>query len=292
MLTLDRLLAKGWLKGSAWAAVADFYIDGSRLGAEPYRLASASRHETRFEQKQSETFLAAHALAQLGYRSVALQSRESPDFCATFVPVESPRVAFGIEVAEIVDAESARWRNAIENVRVGVRDALDADSSLKAAVGDRCVNVTLWRCPSRSAERHLQREITELLRSAAIADQQGRRVVDMRFPALVEHWAHLYVSASRVGRVDVTAAAHAFDSRSLVHVALKVLERKRKKARAYDTSAPLWLVLSMTDRRGVFDESLEVLERLSVSIEPYERFIVCNEGRAIALNADGLRRTG
>ncbi len=70
-LTIGRLLAERWFTRTAqWAAVADFTVDGRRLGAEPYQLASRSRHETRLEQKQSETFLAAHALAHLGYRDV------------------------------------------------------------------------------------------------------------------------------------------------------------------------------------------------------------------------------
>lgn len=285
-LTIDRLLTEQWFTRTApWQAVADFSIDGRRLGAEPYRLASRSRHETRLEQKQSETFLLAHALAYLGYRNVALAARESPDFRATF----ADRSAVGIEVAELVEPSSARWRNAIENVRIGVRDAVDAEPALQVALAGHYVSLNLWHCPSRTAEGRLLREIPALLRSDALhAARQGNRIVDPRFPTLAEHWAHLYVSPFDGAYVDVTASAHSFDSRSLARVALKVLERKQKKARHYDTTAPLWLVLSVTDQRGVFGDSLDLLERLEVPIASYERVVVYNEGRAVIW--DGIRR--
>ncbi len=178
-------------------------------------------------------------------------------------------------------------------MRIAVRDAVDADAALQAATRGRSVSLNLWHCPNRSAERRLVREISELLRSDAItAERHGNRIVDARFPALVEHGAHLHINTFDGAYVDVTASAHSFDSRSLAHVALKVLERKRKKARGYDMTAPLWLILSVTDQRGVFGESLDVLERLTVEIEPYERVLVYNEGRVVIWEPITLRRTG
>jgi hypothetical protein len=121
--TIDRLLTESWFTRRAqWEAIAEFTIDGGRLGAQPYRLASGSRHETRLEQKLSETFLVAHALAHLGYRNINLKARESPDFCVSFpTAVGSGNGTIGIELAELVEPESARWYNAIENVRIGSR---------------------------------------------------------------------------------------------------------------------------------------------------------------------------
>jgi len=292
-LTIDRLMTEGWFTRSAqWAAVAEFRIDGRRLGAEPYQLASRSRHETRLEQKQSETFLTAHALAHLGYRDVVLEAREAPDFRATLPPSTK---SIGIEHAELVEPESARWRNAIENVRIAVRDEVDADAGLHAAIRGRYVSFSFWRCPDRSAERRVVREITELLRNDAIdKEHHGKRILDgARFPTLVAYWAHLRVTKFAGASVDVTAGAHSFDPRSIADVARKVLERKRKTARKYDTTAPLWLILSVTDQRGVFSDSLEFLDRLqNIEIEPYERVVVYDEGRAVVWDRDGLRRTG
>ena len=294
-LTIDRLLAKSWFsRASSWDALSDFTIDGRRLGAEPYQFTSRSRHETRLKQKQSETFLVGHPLAHLGYREVALESRESPDFCATFLnAADQVTGSIGVEVAELVEPDSARWRNAVESVRIGVRDAVDADPALEAAIRGRFVSISLCHCPNRRAERRLLREILELLRGEALAVEcNGRRIVDARFPTLVEHWAHLFVRTFKGAYVDVTASAHSFDPRSLAQVALKVLERKRNKARSYDTRLPLWLILSVTDQRGVFSGSLDLLERVNVVIEPYERVVVYDEGRAVVIDRSGLRRTG
>jgi hypothetical protein len=279
--TIDRLLAEGWFtRTSIWAAMANYLIDDRRLGAEPYEFTYGSRHETRLAQKQSETFLVAHALAGLGYREVALQSRESPDFRAT---LPAGAGAVGIEVAELVEPESACWRNAIENVCVRVRDAVDADPDLQAAIAGRYIDIRLLQCPKRAAERRLVSEIQALLRSYALtARYDGNRIVDDRFPTLTEHCTHLHVTSFAGAHVDISASAHSFDSRSLVPVALEVLRRKQKKAQAYDRTLPLWLVLSVTDQRGVFGDSLDVLESIRASIEPFERVMICNEGRVIS----------
>ena len=277
---------------SQWSAVADFRIDGRRLGAEPYRVASRSRHETRLEQKQSETFLTAHALAHLGYRDVVLVAREAPDFCAILPPSTE---SIGIEHAELVAPDSARWRNAIENIRIAVRDKVDADAGLQAAIRGRYISFSFWYCPNRSAERRVVCEITELLRNDANdREHHGERIFDgARFPTLFEHGAHLHVTKFAGASVDVSAGAHSFDPRSISDVALKVLERKRKTARKYGMIAPLWLILSVTDQRGVFGDSLEFLDRLRhIEIEPYERVVVYHESRAVIWNRDGLRRTG
>ena len=178
-------------------------------------------------------------------------------------------------------------------MRIGVRDAVDADPTLKAVIGGSYVSISLWHCPNRSAERRLLQEILKLLRSKPLAvGCNGSRIVDARFPTLVGHWAHLYVRTFNGAYVDVTASAHSFDPRSLAKVALKVIDRKRKKARSYDTGSPLCLILSVTDQRGVFGESLDLLERSNVVFEPYERVIVYNEGRAVILDRAGLRRAG
>ncbi len=176
-------------------------------------------------------------------------------------------------------------------MRTGVWDAVDSDPELQEAIKGRFVSLNLWHCPKRSAELRVQREILELLRSDALAaESHGRRLVDPRFPALVAHWAHLHVTAFDGAYVDVAASAHSFDSRSLAPVALKVLERKRKKASRYDLPAPLWLILCVTDQRGVFGDSLDLLERFDLAIEPYERVVVYNEGRAIIWDRRGLVR--
>jgi hypothetical protein len=43
---------------------------------------------------------------------------------------------------------------------------------------------------------------------------------------------------------------------------------------AYDRAAPLWLILCVTDQRGIFSDSLDLLASVNVAIEPYERVVV------------------
>jgi hypothetical protein len=284
--SIDALIAEGWLAGPQWSAVGDFSIDGRRLGAEPYRHTSKSRHETRLVQDQSETFLVAHALANVGYRHVALRKGERPDFVGTFVD----GVQVGVEVAELVEPQSARWRNAVENVRVGVRDMVDSDPALRAALAGRLLSVALWRCPSRVAEFRLKREIAQYVLLGPSTTRAGNRITDPRFPELTAHWAHVYSFESKLGHLDVTGPANAFDSRAMVEVALKVLERKRRCAAGYDATFPLWLVLVVTDLMGIYGDSLDVLERLAPAIHPFERVIIYDQNRLVIWMPKGLRR--
>jgi hypothetical protein len=67
---------------------------------------------------------------------------------------------------------------------------------------------------------------------------------------------------------------------SLAPIALKRLDVKRKLAARYGV-APLWLVLTVTDHRGVQDESMDFLGSGCPSIAPYDRVIVCDPGRTV-----------
>ena len=178
-------------------------------------------------------------------------------------------------------------------MRIGVQDALDADAALRTAIGGRWIDISLESCPTKTSAFRLRREILELLRSDLVAvEQLGRRVIDQRFPALIEHGAHLYVRLFADGHVDVSAGAHTFDSRSLAPIALNALSGKQKKAAGYDTRLPLWLILSVTDLRGAFDDSLDVLERMNIAIDPFERVVIYNQGRGVNWNRRDGRRAG
>ncbi len=255
-------------------AVAEYTIDGARLGSEPYRFASASRAETRLEKKQGEVFLVAAALARIGYRRVALRSRESPEFAATVPTPGGPR-KIGIEVTELVHPSSARWRNAIANVDAKVREAIDADPTLQAAISGWIVCVGLHRCPDRAAEPVLVSELLALLRNGLASGRPAGRV-DERLPALARHEAIVASNASRGSRgiVVVQPGATSFDPWSLAPVARDRLALKRKRARTYDLTAPIWLIISLTDDRGVFGASLSDLRDLKPAIDPYERVTI------------------
>jgi hypothetical protein len=292
-ITVDRLLAEGWFStvpSSPWPVIAEYTLDGVRLGSVPYRMqlgphggAAPSVHETRLEKSQGEAFFAATILWRLGYRAARLTKSERPAFQ---VSVEGSEI--GLEISQIVEADSARWRNSIEDLRIAVLDALDSDPAARVGLRGRYVSVSFWRCPKKSAVLALRDEVLAFVTDGAMFTLPHSRVVDPRFPLMSEHWAHVHVSDSEVGKgvIDVCASAYSFARDGLIGVALERLEEKRERAVAYDATRPLWLGLFITDQRGLFGETLQQLGRLSPTIAPYELVAVYYDGALVVWHRD------
>ena len=85
----------------------------------------------------------------------------------------------------------------------------------------------------------------------------------------------------------VQAAAHSFDPLSIAAITQRRLEAKRRKGLLYGVT-PLWLVLGVSDIRGVWGESMTLLASSCPAIEPYDRVIVHNGSEALTWSAGDL----
>lgn len=276
--TLDRLLAGGLiaeLQRPEFAAVADCTRDGVRIGSLPPEMMTPCRHESRYAQKYRELQLAAHALVAAGLTRFDLSPGERPDF-----QLRHGSESVGLEVAELVEPESARTTNAIRNMDVTLREGLDSDHSLRSAVGDRAIAFSPWLTPKRSAERQLVAEFQDFIRLSSPV-MLGNMVNDARMPTLRAHRTHVYIGHFTGGLVDVRAPGGSFNPSGLVRVAYKVLDRKRERAASY-TGARLWLVMAVTDDAGVFDASVDVLGSMLPDIRPFE-FVLVRSHRRLAI---------
>jgi hypothetical protein len=252
--------------------VADCGCNGVRIGTLPHAMASKSRHESRYQQKQREMFLAAHALVAANLRAFDLSPSERPDF-----ELRHGAETVGVEVAELVEPESARTANAAENMRIGIRELLDTDQVFRAALGDRFLSLSCWVTPKRSKERIIVEEYRRFVMTQSPL-MLGSRVNDNTFPMLKTHEAHIYIGQVDGGFIDITTPPSSFSPTAMVPVAAKVLERKKKKAITY-TGARLWLVMSVTDMMGVFDDSVEELGGHLPQIAPFELVLIRSSHR-------------
>jgi hypothetical protein len=199
--TLDELLDRRWVSGEQRAffeAVADCKRDGIRIGTLAFEARSKRLHETRASQKHSELLLAAHALAAVGLRDFDLSPGERPDFQ---LRLGSDHV--GLEVAELVEPESARISNSAENIRIDIRERLDADRILREALGDRFISLSAWECPKRSLERKIVDEYERLIRTR-LPQMVGSRIKDETYPAMTTCFVHAQFSEFQGGSVDFT----------------------------------------------------------------------------------------
>lgn len=225
--SIDELLAKNWLsprQRPLFEAVAACTIDGSRIGAIPFDVRSKSRNETRASQKHSELLLAAHALVSVNVREFDSSPGESPDFT---LRIGHDQV--GLEVAELIEPNSARAENAAENIRIDVRERLDADVALRAQMGDRFISVQTWDTPKRSHEHGIAEECCRII-SAGAPDCRANQVEEKAYPLLTQYRGHLYESELKGGMFDYKTPACWYDPEAIMPIASRVLYRKKKKA--------------------------------------------------------------
>jgi hypothetical protein len=277
--SIDELLAKNWLsprQRPMFEAVAQCTTDGSRIGAIPFDVRSKSRHETRAAQKHSELLLAAHALVSVNVRGLDLSPGESPDFTLS---LGADRV--GLEVAELIEPTSARTQNAAENIRIVIRERLDGDAALRSRLGDRFISVQTWDTPKRSHERGIADECFRLLASGVAPNLRAHQFEDKAYPLLSYYRGHLYESKLTGGMFDYKTPPCSYDPQAMISIASRVLYRKKKKALTYG-GGRLWLVMSITDMMGSFDQSVEVMGSFLPDIAPFE-FVIVRGLRSVAL---------
>jgi hypothetical protein len=261
-------------------AVADATQNGVRIGTLPFEARSKRLHETRASQKHSEMLLAAHALVAVGIRDFDLVPGECPDFQLRY-GTES----VGLEVAELVEPESARISNAAENIRIEIRERVNADPTLQAALANSFISVSAWNCPKRSLERRIVDEYERLIRNAPSPRKVGSRIQDPAYPTMTSCGVHVYHGNMKGGFVDFTTPPTAFDPQGLVPIAVKVLKRKQKKATTY-SGGRQWLVMAVTDMMGTFDASVEVLGNMLPEITPFEMVIIRGSSRVAVWTPD------
>ncbi|GAC1411343.1 MAG: hypothetical protein NVSMB64_21040 [Candidatus Velthaea sp.] len=256
------------------------------------RMASKSAYETRYGKTEGELRALTLGLVTAGYGPTSVAVGDAPDGYVTFGDA-----AVYVEVAEVIDRESARYTNTMSDLNREVLDAINGDPVLASRVRGQHLEIRLGTCPSRADLRSAKRAILDLIRDGVITSLSERKMHRMESPTILAalgtwiyrvSWPHGSAGGSP-HIVHIQASAHSFDPCSIDGVARATLAVKRKKGRAYRVK-PLWLVLGVTDIRGVWADSIDLLSANCPSIEPYERVIVHGEGIAVIWSADGTVR--
>jgi hypothetical protein len=248
-------------------AVADYTLDGTRAGAQAYRVRGQSRHETRFALKTTEFEIAARALAKLGYRDLAFTAGEQPDWR---IDVDG-----GTVVAEVSEINpSALFTNRIADLNVALRDAVDADSTLPIAghylaftFGARAfAHGQILNAAARRAV------LAELLAYLAAGTFVTGRITG--YQKLEAFDVMVHASAFQPAYVSLELPATSFSPTGPLTDVFARVQRKINDARNYDRTNPLWLFLGITDMLGVFTETVMQFGQTALASGPFERVIV------------------
>lgn len=290
-LTIDNLLASDWISG--WqrpiyelAAAAIVCIRGDsrpavRFGAQVPRMASSSPHEVRYGQTERELRGLALGLITAGFTPRTIAVGDAPDALVTFDDGD-----VWVEFAEVVDAPSARYTNMMSDLSRDVKDDIDADPSAGAAVKGHHLEFRLAACPSKSKVRVVREELLAFVRSGSHTAVPPRTLMDLSSPILRHMGATLYRADWRHSEnesphiLNIQAAAHSFSPLSLAPIVYRRLDRKRRSGFRYGVQ-PLWLVLGVTDIRGVWEPSMDLLSKSCLAIDPYSRVILYDGPRVI-----------
>lgn len=288
--TIDKLLASGWYSASQepiYGKAADVLVSVRddargpiRLGAMLPQMASTSQHETRYGQTECELRGLILGLIVSGVLPRAVAVGDAPDALVTL-----DDLSVWVEYAEVVDAPSARYTNTMSDLDRDVKDAIDADPAIAAAMYGQHVEFRMSVCPTRSQARLVKRDLLAFLqahRHTAIAERTFAHINDgaLGEVGLTMDRAAWSDTGGSPHIVHVSAGAHTFSPLSLAPIVARRLERKRRLAVGYAV-APLWLVLGVTDIRGTWGASLDLLASCNPDIEPFQRVIVANGPRAI-----------
>jgi len=264
------------------AHVAAFTLDGRPFGELPVRVRGPSAHETRFAPKDTEFEIAARALVRLGERTAAFTADERPDWRVRLADGRT----IGLEVSEV--NPSAGFANRVEDLRIALREAIDADPTLPIAgrflnfhFGPRAfAGAPIERVPlPAGVRRALLRELLAYLRAGTFT---AGRVTGPAYPTLEGYDITVYVGEAQPAYVNFDIGATSFAPLGAFQAAMHRATKKAALARDYYFPHALWLVLGITDQLGVFTESVAAFGRLQLRGGPFERVII-SDGQVVRL---------
>ena len=230
--------------------------------------------------------IAARALARLDAGTIAIATgaekpHERPDLWASIDGVE-----VGIEVGEV--QLSAPATNAAINLNIALNELADTDPALRPTH----TYIHIGRSPGRAGDAAIspknRNRLLAIMRD--VLASRAYRVWLGKGTQWVPEWPGanlgytLYVAPLPLaprGYIKFDDSACSFDPNGLTKPALRMLQRKRKLAESYNASTSLWLILGLTDERGLYTESLQRLAQLAVQIAPFER-VIAHDGMTFA----------
>ena len=240
--------------------VAEYTVDGARLGGIRWRMRTSSANETRLERKANEILGAALIFGLLGLENVDTASLdqigsdlECPDLDVTFC--DGSKVGF--EAADVVATRQGRHESETAALRNAILDLRADDTSFASAFGSRRVVVFLSSPFTQNHQigkqerRAIQSEIEAFIRAGEHATGKSGQGFSSAYPTLHNRGATWHSSPFPVPGFDVGhGSANAVGDPAVAEI-LRVLDDHRTAAARY-RSLPLWLGLVMTDRWEFF----------------------------------------
>jgi len=145
----DDMIARGAWSGAHLELrkrMADYLVDGVRLGTVDWRSRSGSRNDARLHRDSAEALTAALILALLRHTGIAIRSTDSlgkklerPDLDVTF----ADGIVIGVEAADVTSTAQGKHESEVASLVAHVRDLIDNDPSFASAFGNNHVTVFL-----------------------------------------------------------------------------------------------------------------------------------------------------
>lgn len=268
----DLLAERRYADLETMTAVAACTIDGRVVGKEPIYRRGPSIHERRLALKDAELEMAARALVKIGERDIAFETGERPDWRVTL----SDGRLVGVEVTEV--NPSADLTNRVIDLEVELNDAIDARGLLTDAYAHTWFGPLAFTLtdepPATQLNAKTRRNLrTELLDWLASGNLASGRIIGYTTLERFQVTANVGTSPGSTS-FEFGLGATSFASMDAYQPTLARIGKKFSSAVGYNTTNPLWLVLSVTDMQGVFTDSVNAVGRLAHSTGAFERIIV------------------
>jgi hypothetical protein len=294
-VTYDDIIRRGtWggKRGDMYKRMAEYKVDGVRLGGIDWPTRSGSRNDRRLETRANEILGAAMIVGLLGVENVSIRSLEpagtqleSPDFDVTF----SDGRTIGFEAADVVATRQGQHQSETEALRSAILDLGASDPTFDSAFGNHYISVFLSGPFTKNhqigkTERlAIQGEIEAFIRSGGhVTGRTGSRF-SVTYPTLHSRGATWHSSASPVRAFEVGHSAGNGVGDPAVADIVRVLDSHRSSAVKY-RKLPLWIGLIVTDRWDFFRDTLNAVAASPPSVAPFERcYLADDSGRLLEL---------
>ncbi len=174
-MTYDEIISSGRLAGQTlalWQRMADYSLDGIRLGSVELETKSGSANDVFLAKKIGEIHETSLVLARAGLEKLAFTSLDAMGKCLERPDLDVRLLDgthIGLEVAHVVATADAKHDAEMSGIERSVHDALDSDSSFAKAFGDYYLDVTLSDIDTYPRSQIASKQEAALIKSEIMA---------------------------------------------------------------------------------------------------------------------------
>lgn len=302
-MTYDEMIARGLFGTGKHSEMrqrmAEYMVDGKRLGAISWPSETGSLHSRRLSKDAGEILGSASILSLLGFDGVVITSEDStgrklerPDLDVKF----KDGTEIGVEQADVSPPDEYKHDAESDQLRTYILTLMQNDASFLTSFGLNNVTVFLsshlvgrLQIQSKNERVAIQAELEQFLRTEEHAAGGTAIAFSAAYPTLYERGATWHSSAFPEPTFELGHVGGDGLSVPTTQDVARVLAKHGQSAAKPDyRKLPAWITMLMTSRWEFFRDTLDAVAKNPPLIAPFERgYLQDDTGRVLEIRSDG-----